>query len=64
MRVPVTPSVGSGVSIRAPREGSDVDVTYSIISARLVSIRAPREGSDSWCIACPQTDRRFNPRPP
>ena len=52
-----------GVSIHAPRMGSDV-VGYRGALYLLVSIHAPRMGSDwsPWPMA--QAFRGFNPRPP
>ena len=52
-----------GISIHAPREGSDF-VRGKLIYAPEISIHAPREGSDVICFGTLPTDTDFNPRSP
>ena len=39
------------ISIHAPREGSDNDLTEIQKQQALISIHAPREGSDQWHLS-------------
>ena len=43
---PVSPRVAIGISIHAPREGSDIRLTPKVTLRYEISIHAPREGSD------------------
>ena len=53
-----------GISIHAPREGSDRGQIPRRKPAQFISIHAPREGSDKWTRTHSQTRRNFNPRSP
>ena len=54
---------GLGVSIHAPREGSDMRL-YLMYGIKVVSIHAPREGSDVKQITRAYGVSGFNPRSP
>ncbi len=43
---PPLPPAGGGISIHAPREGSDLTSGPVIVTTGTISIHAPREGSD------------------
>ena len=46
------PALSVGISIHAPREGGDDDVSHLIHSLVIISIHAPREGGDSSRTFC------------
>ena len=52
-----------GISIHAPREGSD-PVIYGPNNSLLISIHAPREGSDAEVSNLLNRAKNFNPRSP
>ena len=51
------------ISIHAPREGSDVEVSRECFQ-KIISIHAPREGSDARHTGGDQGAAYFNPRSP
>ena len=53
----------SGISIHAPRTGSDL-CALAVIVRLVISIHAPRTGSDRTRCSSPTTRRYFNPRSP
>ena len=57
------PEGGAGISIHAPREGSDLILDRFYIHPE-ISIHAPREGSDSCHPHYPPIFSYFNPRSP
>ena len=62
---PQGPKGDQGISIHAPREGSDSDEVARKMTENVISIHAPREGSDRY--GSTQADRDtiyFNPRSP
>ena len=58
LRVP-----GPGISIHAPREGSDLTVFHLWLEMD-ISIHAPREGSDVVRVGHEADGHDFNPRSP
>ncbi len=65
-RRPVLPTgqPGRGISIHAPREGSDSSGNVCIAKWLSISIHAPREGSDGRGNGSPRPKNNFNPRSP
>ena len=55
--------IKTGISIHAPREGSDVQQGNSALLV-VISIHAPREGSDGGAAATRQQGKNFYPRSP
>ena len=53
-----------GISIHAPRTGSDGAEHYQRHPDRAISIHAPRTGSDAWHLRGKQMKANFNPRSP
>ena len=53
-----------GISIHAPRVGSDTCLRRLPLPVLRISIHAPRVGSDSRGIKSPPSPRHFNPRSP
>ena len=59
----VTPPNAKGISIHAPRTGSDSGKTAAC-AACLISIHAPRTGSDAFPCLAARAYSNFNPRSP
>ena len=53
-----------GISIHAPREGSDLSRVFSFFKLEAISIHAPREGSDVFKLFFGVGFPNFNPRSP
>ena len=56
--------IGIGISIHAPRTGSDVSETSQAVVCRSISIHAPRTGSDASPPNGGASTAHFNPRSP
>ena len=48
--MPILPQLLQGISIHAPRTGSDDGWTIKLTTTLLISIHAPRTGSDASCL--------------
>ena len=56
-------ALAKGISIHAPREGSD-QMRQTVENLAKISIHAPREGSDGVSKNCMSATENFNPRSP
>ena len=54
----------NGISIHAPREGSDLIQRVMLPILKVISIHAPREGSDGWSAPTQTPHPHFYPRSP